>query len=125
MEPGKVLIGVHSPKLRIAIAAVGLFALVILSMRFLYPPYYGYIWELPFSGWDEILPITGWAALRVWTFWALATVVIGGGLLRGDPELGLFDALFGGAAGAWMFAYVVGNLLGPLGMFRGWTIWAL
>lgn len=46
-------------------------------------------------------------------------------LLRVEPRLGLCDAIIGGAAGTWIFAYLAGNLLGPIGLFRSWTIWLI
>jgi hypothetical protein len=100
-----------------------LIALCLVSLLFLKDPYYGYIWVLSPSGLGAILPTTAFAAVRVWTFWALATLAIGGFLLRADPDLGLFDALFGGAVGTGVLAYVAGNLLGPIGLFRAWTVW--
>jgi hypothetical protein len=72
-----------------------------------------------------LLPTTAWAAFKVWTFWGFATALSGLILLRIDPELGLCDAIIGGAACPWIFAYVAGNLLGPVGLFRSSTIWLM
>ncbi len=78
-----------------------------------------------FSGIVPILPQTGWAALKVWSFWGWSAAVIGGLLLTIDPALGMCDAILGGAAGVWVLAYPLGNLLGPIGLFRAPVIWAL
>ena len=72
-----------------------------------------------------MLPATAWAAAKVWTFWAIATAVVGLVLLRIDAKLGLCDAIIGGVACTWIFAYIGGNLLGPIGLFRSWTIWLI
>src|SRR5437879_232636 len=72
-----------------------------------------------------VLPYTLGPALRVWAFWAIVTVVAGAALLRLAPELGALDAALAGAIVPWVFAYVGGNLLGPVGLFRSWTLWAL
>ena len=73
----------------------------------------------------SILPYTAWPALRVWTFWTVGTVVLGAALLRIEPKLGALDAALGGAVGLWVFAWIGGNALGPIGLFRSWTIWAM
>jgi hypothetical protein len=79
--------------------------------------------------WQEsfwaVLPDTARAAVKVWTFWGVAAALLGAVLLRSAPGLGLLDATLGGAAGVWVLAYVGGNLLGPIGLFRSWTVWAL
>ena len=72
-----------------------------------------------------VLPYTLGPALRVWAFWAIVTVVTGAALLRLAPELGAFDAALAGAIVPWVFAYVGGNVLGPIGLFRSWTLWAI
>jgi hypothetical protein len=108
---------------RTVTTAAALIALCLVSLLFLKEPFYGYIWVLPPSGLGAVIPSTALAALRVWTFWAIATLVIGGFLLRADPGLELFDAIFAGALGTVIFAYVAGNLLGPMGLFRALTVW--
>lgn len=80
-------------------------------------------WAL--DGTLPLLPVTGWAAIKVWLFWGTSTVVIGGLLLAFDPELGLCDAILAGAAGLWVLAYLLGNIFGPIGLFRGPLIWLL
>jgi hypothetical protein len=125
LSSGRQSIFVARTEVKFAIWAAGIVVLVTASLRFVGEPYYDYIWKLPASGFAEVLPATASAAIQVWAFWALATVTIGGWLLQADAGLGLFDAIFGGAVGAWIFAYVAGNLLGPIGLFRGWTIWLI
>ena len=46
-------------------------------------------------------------------------------MLRVDPELGLGDAILGGATGLWVSAYILGQALGPIGLFRAPTLWIL
>src|SRR5207253_1173295 len=38
---------------------------------------------------------------------------------------GAFDAALAGAVGLWVFAYVGGNLLGPIGLFRASMVWSI
>ena len=78
--------------------------------------------------WRAILPVlpeTAWAAVRVWTFWALSSCAIAGLLRRYDPAIEAGDAVLAGAVGVWVLAYVLGNLIGPLGLMRSWFIWLL
>jgi hypothetical protein len=105
------------------LAAIGVFLLCAISVWSLRAPYSDYVWNRSFEGFSSILPTTTWAALKVWTFWGLATALSGLILLRIDPELGLCDAIVGGAICPWIFAYIAGNLLGPVGLFRSYTIW--
>lgn len=72
-----------------------------------------------------ILPETAWAAFRVWTFWALSSCAIAGLLRRYDPTIEAGDAVLAGAVGVWVLAYVLGNLVGPLGLMRSWLVWLL
>jgi hypothetical protein len=106
-----------------AAGAAGLLALCAASLWYLREPFHSYIWDTQFAGFAQVLPVTAWAALRLWTFWAIATAILALILLRIDPGLGLGDAIIGGAAGTWIAAYVAGNLLGPVGLFRPLTIW--
>ncbi len=71
----------------------------------------------------EVLPRTLFAAVKVWTFWLLASGLLAALLLRLEPRLGRVDAVVGGAFGLWACAYLFANLLGPIGLFRGWTVW--
>src|ERR1019366_4105100 len=105
--------------------AVAVSMLAILSVAMIPEPFHDYVWNSTFKGFTELLPLTAGAAIRVWTFWAIGSAIIALTLQRIDPELELFDAIIGGAAGTWIFAYVAGNLLGPIGLFRSWTIWLI
>ena len=110
--------------LRIAQALV-VVAIAALSIYALEPDQLSFMFKTPWTGFPETFAHTGVAALRVWTFWAVGAAVIGGWLYRADPTLGVLDSVLGGMAGVWIFAYVGGNLLGPIGLFRWWTVWAL
>ena len=111
---------------RVLLAALGVLALSIVSVLALREPFSGYVWTSTFiNGFGRVLPTTAGAALRVAVFWGLATVVLALILLRLDSEIELGDALIGGAAGTWIFAYVAGNLLGPISLFRSSTIWLM
>jgi hypothetical protein len=73
----------------------------------------------------ELFPIltsTLWPAIKLCLSWAMGTVVIAAALLRWDPEIGLLDASLGGAAGVWMASYLLGQMLGPLGLFSAATL---
>ncbi|HYL58338.1 MAG TPA: hypothetical protein VEU51_05665, partial [Candidatus Acidoferrales bacterium] len=82
-------------------------------------------WIDAYVGMREVLPQTAWAALKVWTFWGWSAAVIAGFTLRADPEIELSDALLAGAVGPWLVAYLLGNLLGPIGLFNTPTVWGL
>jgi hypothetical protein len=105
--------------------AVAVSLLAILSVAMIPQPFHDYVWNYTFKGFTELLPLTAGAAIRVWSFWTIVSAIIALTLQRIDPELELFDALIGGAAGTWIFAYFAGNLLGPIGLFRSWTIWLM
>lgn len=80
------------------------------------------------AAWRGIRPVLGdtvWAALKVWLFWGWTAAVIGGFALRIEPELEQFDAFLLGAGGAWVCAYLLCNLLGPIGLFNAATVWGL
>jgi hypothetical protein len=86
-------------------------------------------WNLDFfsaaAGIGPLLGATLAAAVKIWTFWALLAAIGASVLLKLDSEIALFDAILGGASGAWMAAYVLGQLLGPVGLFRAPVIWLL
>jgi len=105
--------------------ALAVSLLAILSVAMLKDPLRGYLWNSTFTGFAELLPLTSWTAVRVWIFWAVASAILALTLRRIDPHLELFDAFIGGAAGTWIFAYLAGNLLGPIGLFRPLTIWLM
>ncbi len=86
-------------------------------------------WQIDFwSAYDGIKPVlaaTFFAALKIWSFWALTAAIGAAIVIKLDPEVDSFDALLGGAAGAWMAAYILGEVLGPIGLFRAPVIWLL
>ncbi len=80
------------------------------------------------EAWYGIRPLIGetlWAAIKVWIFWGWSALVIAGIALRIEPELEQADALLVGASGVWVLAYLLGNLLGPVGLFNAATAWGL
>src|SRR6266851_1320420 len=77
------------------------------------------------AGIKTVLPATGWVALRVWAFVGVAIVILAGLLLRLEPDLGWFDGLIAGAGLLWTGAYLLGQALGPIGLFRAPIIWAI
>src|SRR5262249_29897606 len=72
-----------------------------------------------------LLGDTLWAAIKVWAFWGWSTLLLAGLALRIEPELEQVDALLLGGGGVWALAFLLGNLLGPLGLFNSATIWGL
>jgi hypothetical protein len=77
------------------------------------------------AGLKTVVTTTAWAAARLWLMWALSAAVVAGLLLQFDPELELLDAILAGAAGVWAIAWFLGQLLGPIRLFRPVTIWLL
>ncbi len=105
---------------KIALAAAGLAAASLIYLRnFPYP----HDLRLALQAIVALAPQTGWSALKVWLVWAWMALIIGAVSRRLDPRIEHFDAYLAGAAGTWVFAYLAGNLLGPLGLFRGPTLW--
>ncbi len=97
-------------------------ALAIYRLRdFPYPLHWIGAWRAI----APVLPQTAWAAVRVWTFWALSSCAIGGLLRRYDRSIEAGDAVLAGAVGLWVLAYVLGNVVGPLGLMRSWLVWLL
>ena len=117
----------RTSRLLLDCGAVGV-AVVTISI-FSYYRLQGTPWEIgfwaAFAGIKPVLGATLTAAIEVWSFWALTAVVGAGILTKLDPEIDSFDAFLGGAAGAWMVAYILGQTLGPIGLFRGPVIWIL
>jgi hypothetical protein len=68
---------------------------------------------------------TAVAALRVWSFWSAFAVVATALVARISPEIGLIDAVLAGAALLWPLAFMIGTLLGPIGLWRGPTLWLM
>ena len=80
------------------------------------------------GGWAGLRDIIGTtlpAALKLWLFWAVSAAVTAGLVLQSQPEMELSDAVLVGAAGVWVVAYVLGQLLGPIGLFNGPVLWLL
>ena len=71
----------------------------------------------------KLAPDTGAAAIKVWAFWAWSGLLIAGFVRKLDKDVEWFDASLIGLAGVWVLAYFAGILLGPVGLFRGPTLW--
>jgi hypothetical protein len=113
------------PRGRLLDAGV-LLAIAVASFAALQSPIREYVFQQHFAAeYFEVLPRTIWAALTVWTFWAASAAVLMTVALRVAPALGLLDGAIAGLIGVWLFAYLGANILGPIGLFRSWTIWAL
>src|SRR5215469_1191289 len=108
-----------------AIVAAFFVLLSVISVWALRGDYREWLFAVPFDGFARVLPATALAAFKLWTFWGVATAVAALALLKIEPRLGQCDALIGGAASTWIFAFVGGNLLGPIGLFRTSTVWLI
>ncbi|WP_422294814.1 hypothetical protein [Candidatus Binatus sp.] len=108
-----------------AAAALGGAIVIVLAIRRVDGLPYTLSWTAAFRGIWPTLPVTVPAAIRVWGFWGWSSAVVAGLLLKADPELGLCDSALGGATGIWVCAFILGNLVGPLGLFRTPLAWAL
>ncbi len=73
----------------------------------------------------KVLPSTGVAAIKLWSFWSLGSAIIAGLLLQIDAGMEVSDALLAGAGGVWVLAYLLGEALGPIGLFRPIVFWIL
>jgi hypothetical protein len=104
---------------------IGLVIVTLLAIHRLRDFPYHLSWSAAFEGIWAVLPITAWTAIKVWIFWAWSAAVLAGIALKLDPELVLSDALLAGAGGLWVFAYLLGNLLGPIGLYNTPTVWGL
>jgi len=69
-----------------------------------------------------ILTSTLGPALKLCVTWAIGSAIIAAAILQFDPEIGMLDALLGGAVGVWMASYLLGQILGPFGLFRATTL---
>lgn len=103
----------------------GLAIVTLLAIHRLRDFPYHVSWSAAYAGIRTVLPITAWNALKVWIFWAWSAAVLAGIALKLDRELMLSDALLAGAGGLWVFAYLLGNLLGPIGLYNTPTVWGL
>jgi len=100
-------------------------ALAIYRLRDFNYPLSPLTWIHAWRAIAPVLPETAWAAVRVWTFWALSSCAIAGLLRCYDPTIEAGDAVLAGAVGVWVLAYVLGNLVGPVGLMRSWLVWLL
>ena len=117
----------HGEKDHVAVIAVALAVASVawLAIRRLDGTPYSINFDAALAGLRPVLPVTGAAALKLWSFWGLSAIVIAGLSLQIDPTLDLLDAVLAGASGVWVVAYLLGQLLGPIRLFRPVTIWLL
>lgn len=102
-------------------AIVGGFLALYLLRNFTWPrDFHGSVNAL-----RQLFPETGSEALKLWTFWAWSGLLVAACLRRIEPQLDAFDACLAGAAGIWVLGYLMGSILGPIGLFRGTTVWLL
>ncbi len=104
---------------------VGVGVVTLLAIHRLRDFPYVLSWTAALRGMQGVIGETVWAALKVWVFWLWSAAVLGGLALRFEPELEQFDAFLVGAGGVWVIAYLLGNLLGTIGLFNSATIWGL
>ncbi len=108
-----------------AAAWTGIAIVTFLALRRMRTFPYHLSWSAAWSGISSLVSETGWAALKVWTFWTWGAGVLAALALRIEPELEQTDAFLLGAGGLWVLAYMLGNLLGPVGWFNAATVWGL
>ncbi|MGH7934074.1 MAG: hypothetical protein ACREQN_13055 [Candidatus Binataceae bacterium] len=125
MEKGSATIDSHGDALAWAAVWIGLAIVTLLAIHRLRDFPYHLSFSEAWTGIRTVIGVTAWAALKVWTFWGVATAIVAGLALRIDPELGLCDATLAGAGGLWVIAYLLGNLVGPIGLFNTATVWGL
>ncbi|TMA73043.1 MAG: hypothetical protein E6J72_20040 [Deltaproteobacteria bacterium] len=113
-------------KLRDVVITVAILAASVLALR-LWPmplPYYDTLIRLPWELhgiWSRTIP----AALQAALFWAIGIAAFASVASRLEPRLHNVDRFLCGIIGLWALAYVGGNLLGPIGLFRAPVIWAV
>lgn len=115
----------YAKRWQFVIVGIASVVLALFAIRSLAGFSFKLSWMLAWRGIKPLLPLTVPAAFRVCGIWAWATAAIAGALLKIDPDLDLSDAILGGASGLWIFAYITGQLLGPIGLFREATVWIL
>ena len=123
-EPAEILNDRTQPRAWLAMWA-GIAIVTLLAIHRLRDFPYQLSWIAAWTGIRSVLGQTLWAAIKVWIFWGWSSLVIAGFALRIEPEMEVFDSILLGAAGVWVFAFLLGNLLGPIGLFNGPTIWGL
>jgi hypothetical protein len=106
-------------------AAVAVLFVVLLAMRKLVGTDHEIDFSSAWQGVRVVFATTALAALKLWSLWALTAAVLAGLVLQFDSEIDLFDAILAGASGAWVSAYFIGQLLGPIRLFRPIIIWLL
>src|SRR5579862_4102738 len=111
--------------LSFAAAALGGAIVIVLAIRRVDGLPYTLSWAAALRGIWATLPVTLPAAIRVWGYWGWSSAVVAGLLLKADPELGLCDSALGGATGVWVCVFILGNLVGPIGLFRAPLAWAI
>ncbi len=82
-------------------------------------------WLAAFRGVAQVWRETLWATVKAWTFLAIALAIATGAVRRIAPQLDRVDAILAGAGGLWFLSYLLGQLLGPLGLLRTITLWIL
>ena len=125
LETDRARAGVpHGEGDHLAVIALALAVALVawLAIRRLDDTPYSINFGAALAGLRTVLPVTGIAALKLWSFWALSAVVVAGLSLQIDPTLDLLDAVLVGASGVWVIAYLLGQLLGPIRLFRPLTI---
>ena len=104
---------------------IGLAVVTLLAIWRLRDFPYHLSWIAAWHGMAEVLPATLWAAVRIWIFWAWGAAIIAGLVLRIDPDIDLSDAIIAGAGGMWPAGYLLGVVLGPLGLFNTASLWSM
>ena len=111
--------------LRALVIVVAVLSVTVLALRRLDGTSHAVNFAAAFAGVRSVVGTTAVAALQLWFFWAVAAAILAGLILQIDSELDLTDAILGGVSGVWAIGYFLGQLLGPIGLFRPLTIWIL
>lgn len=111
--------------LQALVIIVAVLSVTVLALRRLDGTPHAVNLEAAFAGVRSVVGTTAVAALQLWFFWAVATAIVAGLLLQIDPALDLIDTILGGAGGVWVIGYFLGQLLGPIRLFRPFAIWIL
>ena len=124
-QPAQLAPRSSSDVLALLAVAAAIVWISAMAIRRLEGSMYAVNFRAPLAALWKVLPSTGVTAIKLWSFWALGTAVIAGLLLQIDPAIELSDALLAGAGGVWVVAYLLGEALGPIGLFRPIIIWIL
>ncbi|MGA7873690.1 MAG: hypothetical protein WCA22_22615 [Candidatus Binatus sp.] len=125
MAEGSAKLGERGDRRQWIAVWLGLAIVTLLAIHRLRDFPYHLSWSAAYAGIRAVLPVTAWAALKVWIFWAWSAAILAGFALKLDSELEFSDALLAGAGGLWVLAYLLGNLLGPIGLYNTPTVWGL